>query len=110
MNKIKTIVRVGIADAHGIESYVNKTELTPAQISMFALRASLNRQRHAVAYEIKITELNDKKVAKLIAEKKYDEALKKIKKTITSVKLANKMGNVENSWKMIPNPSLDPYS
>ena len=110
MKTIKTITRVGIADAHGIESYVAKKEMTPTQVSMFSLRASLNRQRHAVAYEIKITEANDKRVEKLISEKKYVEALKKIKKTATSVKLANKMGNVENSWKMIPNPSLDPYN
>ena len=79
---------------------------------MFILRASLNRQRHSVAYEIEVTEKADKIINKLLEDNRCIDALKKLKKLAISIKLskASTMGNVESSWSLIPNPLLDPYN
>ena len=59
----KTMIKIGIADAHGIESFCDKTE---RQLGIFALRASLNRQRHAVAYSVIIDEKTNKEIQGLL--------------------------------------------
>lgn len=109
---MKTIIKVGIADAHGIESYANKKDISKTHLSMFMLRASLNRQRHAVAYEIEISEKADKIINNMLANNMHSEALKKLKKLAISVKLSktSAMGNVDSSWSLIPNSLLDPYN
>lgn len=109
---MNTIIKVGIADAHGIESYVTKKDVSKNHLSMFVLRASLNRQRHAVAYEIEISKKADKIINELLKDDRCIDALKKLKKLAISVKLskASTMGNVESSWLLIPNPLLDPYN
>lgn len=46
-------IYVGIADAHGIESFIPESE---ARVDLLQLRAACNRQRHAVVYEAELEE------------------------------------------------------
>ena len=75
------------------------------------LRASHNRQRHAVFYIAEISEKEDKEIGTLLKKEQYTEALKHLKKVAISIKLDKSgMGNVDDSWALIPNPKLDPYN
>ena len=100
---------VGIADAHGIESFTKDQ----SQKSLLVLRASFNRQRHAVAYEVDLDDEQAEHVRRMIDNKSNDErfedALKYIKSIVPSVGLAGG-GDVQGSWELIPDPKLDPWS
>lgn len=102
--------KIGIADAHGVESYIDKTASTAKEFNMFALRASLNRQRHAVAYEAQVTNEDDAKINALLKQDEYVNALTMLKKVAINIKLATDMGDVNTSWNLIPNHKLDPYN
>ena len=106
---MKIITKIGIADAHGIESYCDETE---RQLGIFTLRASLNKQSHAVAYIAVMSEKIDKKMRELLKESQFIKALKYLKKNATHISLTNGngMSEVNDSWNLIPNPKLDPYN
>jgi hypothetical protein len=107
----------GIADAHGLESFVPVTfntetdgfEVDPRELSMMVLRANANRHRHAVVYQANLPIPVCKEINELLKASKYDEALTKLKEGATDIRLARSPG-AEKSWKLIPNPDLDPYS
>mgnify|MGYP003348750253 FL=1 len=107
----------GIADAHGLESFVPVTfnsdidgfEVDPRELSMMVLRANANRHRHAVVYQANLPIPVCREINALIKEQKFDEALTKLKDGATDIRLARSPG-AEKSWKLIPNPYLDPYS
>jgi len=102
--------KIGIADAHGIESYLDKIG-NEKQFNVLTIRANFNRQRHAVVYEITIRDKDDKEINKLVQSNKFIEALKYLKEHAKNIKLASSgMGNIEKSWSLIPNPDLDPYN
>jgi len=98
------MIRIGIADAHGIESYLPEKE---ARVGILTLRASLNRQRHALVYKIDVTKLQDETIKKFIENKNYIDALKYIKGNVSTIGISK---GYEKSWKLIPNPDLDPWS
>ena len=102
----------GIADAHGIESFI-KGDPTDPEHSMNAmmldLRAGANRHRHAVVY---IADLSEEAAALIQADLDdglFPEALDNLKGEALNVSLTNLPG-AEKSWRMIPNSDLDPYS
>ena len=95
--------KIGIADAHGIESYFPEDK---GAIGILCLRASLNRQRHALFYRIDVTELQDRTIKKFLDDKNYIGALKYIKKNVKSVEIQE---GYQKSWKLIPNHDLDPW-
>jgi len=97
------MIRIGIADAHGIESYLPEKE---ARVGILTLRASLNRQRHALVYKIDVTEMEDNHIKEFIAAEKYMDALKYIKIKCKNVSVQK---GYEKSWKLIPNHDLDPW-
>ena len=107
----------GIADAHGLESFVPVTfntetdgfEVDPRELSMMVLRANANRHRHAVVYQANLPIPVCKEINELLKASKYAEALEKLKEGATDIRLARSPG-AEKSWKLIPNPDLDPYS
>lgn len=108
----KLVKYVGLADAHGIEGikpYVENDTFS----SYCILRALSNRQRHAVAFFVDMTDNQFKSVAKLMNVDKFQAALKEVKKYATknnSLDLVTEsMGNVISSWNLIPNPALDPW-
>lgn len=116
----------GIADAHGIESFVpdlgdqimdlfmskedNKAR-TSQQFAM-CLRAQANQQRHSVVYRALVEDEDSNVIEKLIAESKYVDALIRLKSCAKDVLMGTYGTTVraaEKNWSMIPNPSLDPY-
>ena len=107
MNKIKTLKRFGIADCYGIESYLDVKEKEKT-LNYMVMRARANRQRHAVVYEVEVTEEVNKKVQKLLRVKNWAMALVALKENALVVSVAKGAG-MEKSWGMIPNPELDPY-
>ena len=102
----------GIADAHGIESFI-KGDPTDPEHSMNAmmldLRAGANRQRHAVVYIVDLSESTAHDIEDLLEEKDYEGALVRLKMSVESLQLTNLIG-AEKSWRLIPNSDLDPYS
>ena len=107
----------GIADAHGIESFRPVTynvetgdlQIDPRELGMMSLRANANRHRHAVVYQVDIDADTAKEILDLIKDGEFKQALTKLKDDAKSISLARSPG-AEKSWKLIPNPDLDPYS
>ena len=102
----------GIADAHGIESFV-KGEPTDPEHSHTAmilhLRAGANRHRHAVVFVVDLSEEDAESIEADLADGLYLEALDNLKGSVKTVQLS-KLPGAEKSWGLIPNPDLDPYS
>jgi len=98
---------VGLADCHGIESFIPEAE---AETGLFGLkmRAMANRQRHAVVYRADVPDDVAKTINKLLRKCKYEEALN-VLKAVPNVEIMKEAG-MAKSWRMIPNPSLDPFS
>ena len=97
------MIRIGIADAHGIESYLPEDE---AKVGILSMRASCNRQRHALVYKADVTEEDDRNIKKFIEKKNYTGALEYIKNNVSKVEVQK---GYEKSWKLIPNHDLDPW-
>jgi len=106
----------GIADAHGLESFRPTTfntdiegfEVDPRELSMMVLRANANRQRHAVVYQADIPVAACREINSMMKIGQTAEALLKLKSEATDIKIARSPG-AEKSWKVIPNPDLDPF-
>ena len=99
----------GIADAHGIESF-QPYENKKADNFPYVMRADTNRQRHAVYYEITISDIDATVVNALIAKGEYEKALKIIKKRAITIGFPeDRNKDYTNSWELIPNPKLDPW-
>ena len=99
---------VGVADCHGIESFRELTEREP--VGSLVLRAGLNRHRHAVAFQATISGSHAKEIRTLMDAGKYMEALATLRLRASKIGLANAEGGKRESWALIPDPSLDPYS
>jgi hypothetical protein len=101
----------GIADAHGIESFI-KGEPTDAENSQKAMmlhfRAGANRHRHAVVFVVDISEDDAESIEADLADGLYIEALDNLKGSLKELQLT-KLPGAEKSWGLIPNPDLDPY-
>ena len=101
----------GIADAHGIESFIKgdpASEGNSQQAMILHLRAGANRHRHAVVYVVDIREEVAEEIDDLIINGKYIDALNHLKGSVKDLQLS-KLPGAEKSWGMIPNPDLDPY-
>ena len=99
----------GLADAHGIETFQpysnRKNDKFP-----YNMRAQLNRQRHALYFEIEIEKVDANIVKALIDKKDFIGAFKMIKKRAVIIGFPEKDRSAyEKSWELIPNPKLDPY-
>ena len=101
------MIRVGIADCHGIESYIDEKRMTKPTLFILKLRAQANRQRFALVYKAEVSEELDAKVKKALANKKFETALRLIKKG-AKVSLENSPASKEH-WKRIPNAKLDAF-
>ncbi len=110
---------IGIADCHGLESFISlvtfaldklsgKSSSYTSQLQLLYLRAQANRHRHAVVYRVKLDSKDAKKVQLLIDNHNYKEALIKLKKFAVEVEVEKSLG-MPKSWKLIPNDDLDPY-
>jgi len=101
----------GIADAHGIESFI-KGDISENENSSKAMllhiRAGLNRHRHAVVFAVDISEDDAASIEADLADGLYIEALDNLKGSVKELQLTKLVG-AEKSWELIPNPDLDPY-
>ena len=131
---------VGLADCHGVESFIEEpfdeehlsgvdrlhdlglvdteaptrkdiTKDYNQQLHMLSLRAMHNSQRHPVVYRVLLSEDSANLIQNLIDSQDYKKALITIKNLALETQLARGQGgNLEKRWKMIPNPKLDPFS
>jgi hypothetical protein len=102
----------GIADAHGIESFIQGEPDSPENSSkamMLHMRAGANRHRHAVVYIADLTEEAAALIQADLDDGLFPEALDNLKGEALNVSLTNLPG-AEKSWRLIPNPDLDPYN
>ena len=96
---------IGVADCHGIESFIRKNDVDNQEIALLQLRGAANKQRHAVAYEVEIKdEVNIQHIYNHLDNENYVGALRAIKKFADKLDVSD-----DESWKLIPNPKLDPY-
>ena len=93
---------IGIADAHGLESFYRSDEKSFGGKQFLQLRASLNRQRHACFYESDLNKFEAGLIKKLMSEGMYKAALNILKQHEVSI-------DCIDSWDLIPNSKLDPY-
>ena len=107
--EISKIKYYGIADAHGIESFMTEKELKESKFP-FVMRADLNRQRHAVFYCAEMYKKDAESIHKLIKQGKYISALETMKcKNHAFGFPKDHEEQYGNSWDLIPNPKLDPW-
>ena len=107
----------GIADSNGLESFnpetwnsdVERFESDTRALSIMSLRANANRHRHAVVYIADVDGNGAREITALLDKGEYPDALMKLKEVAKSISLARSPG-AEKSWRLIPNPDLDPYS
>jgi hypothetical protein len=108
-----TVKYGGIADAHGIESFIPFEEM-PGHMQ---LRAASNRQRHALVFVVTCTQSFADKVLTIMDEEDdgYQGALHFIKNEAKDpsngevLEVQIEKGR-EKSWNLIPNPDIDPWS
>jgi phosphatidylinositol kinase/protein kinase (PI-3 family) len=109
---------VGIADAHGLDSFINYTALQAVSvlkgdkkkvtnlIGSLQVRAYANSQRHAVVYRVTLSSEDAEIIQELYNKGEYSKALLTLKKLSKMVELEKRM---EKSWNMLPNSDLDPW-
>jgi hypothetical protein len=109
---------IGIADAHGLESFIPAREYNAEEerfttnnkaIGFMSMRANANRHRHAVVYKADLSRENADVVYEMMEKGEYSEALSHLKANANEVGLIKSPG-AEKSWNLIPNPDLDPFS
>ena len=99
----------GLADAHGIETFEPYSNKTTDKFP-YNMRAQLNRQRHALYFEIEIEKVDANIVKALLEKKDFIGAFKFIQKRAVIIGFPeNDRLAYEKSWELIPNPKLDPY-
>lgn len=116
----------GIADAHGLESFQKKDAVSPKSVFIMQMRAGLNRQRHAVYYEVELLPKYAERVLEIlngdlnkymaggVIHTKFAYALLHLKDmdlvpTYGVAAQGCSEDDLFNSWELIPNPRLDPY-
>tara|TARA_R110000824_G_scaffold241502_3_gene430235 strand:- start:1140 stop:1478 length:339 start_codon:yes stop_codon:yes gene_type:complete len=102
----------GIADAHGLESFQQCSEIGAAPNTL-GMRAAYNRQRHAMLYWVELHhEWQVTKMQEAIKQAQEDGnwhiplLLLKDEDFCGEIAMEDEM---KESWKLIPNDSLDPY-
>ena len=104
---IKTKTYVGVADAHGIDSFNMKDDLTSFERTCRVMRADANRHRHAVYFEADLDKPAVKIIKEYLKNGEYAMALEWLKRLSLELRSLSKY---EKSWNLIPNVDLDPYA
>ena len=128
MAKNKATDFVGIADCHGIESFMPLDKEHNGEIQLMQIRAAANPQRHAVVYKITLNEAQAQEVYDELETAKhsdvgngtyhYKQILRKFKMWDKEKEAvmglgyppANLMVSNKKMWKNIPNSKLDPWN
>ncbi len=98
---------IGIADCHGIESFL-PMEGNEKQLGFLVMRASLNRQRHALVYQVEMDETQSEIFKAVLADGDYLKACDMLHDP-AFIETVGVEQSMLSSWEMIPNPRLDPY-
>tara|TARA_R110001583_G_scaffold109153_2_gene257816 strand:+ start:3294 stop:3635 length:342 start_codon:yes stop_codon:yes gene_type:complete len=103
-----TTTFVGIADCHGLESFL-PLEGNEVNLGFMVMRANANRHRHALVYQVELTPFQEGMMKSALENGAYIKACEMLHDPafIENVGVEKDM---MNSWEMIPNPRLDPYS
>ena len=102
----KTDTYIGLADCHGIESFHRKEDTTSFERSCLHLRVNTNQQRHAVYFEVELSDPARKIITEMLDSNEYGLALSWLKRCDMPL---TRIRGMEKSWELIPNPKLDPY-
>jgi len=94
---------MGIADCHGLESLIPIKEANP---TFLQIRANANSQRHALVFRVELTKRQKIVINERMANGDYIGALKYLKNKVKTIDISK---GREKSWKLIPNPDLDPW-
>ena len=106
---MKNIIYKGIADCHGIESFVLDSDKEASEQILYQ-RAEANRQRHAIMYKVEVSQKHAKAIEQQIKLGKYTQALNVLKAfAVRWYFPQGKDGMYTNSLNLIPNPKLDPW-
>ena len=97
----------GVADCHGIESMLEKHENTAQDRAIQMIRADANRQRHAVYYEVTLDDQTKAHIDEQLDQQNYPEALNLLKWMGQDLRTSD---SHIKSWRLIPDPDLDPYA
>ena len=101
---------IGIADCHGLESFVNENEPNAMTFGMFAIRAAANAQRHAIAYKAEIDQKTHDEICHLMTKERFkdrfEQALILLKERATTIYIPE---GYEILWDSIPDRTIDPY-
>jgi hypothetical protein len=103
---VATHTYIGIADAHGIESFFLEEKVDKQTISLLNIRAMANRHRHACLYKAELTQSNADIVLSAIGDEDWPRALELLKKVATNISVPR---DQHKSFCLIPNEMLDPY-
>tara|TARA_R110001632_G_scaffold88661_3_gene191679 strand:- start:2702 stop:3034 length:333 start_codon:yes stop_codon:yes gene_type:complete len=101
----------GIADAHGLESFMECKGMGHAPFTL-TMRASLNRQRHAMVYWVELPDDKAEQMNEAIKQAQEDSnwhtplLLLKNPDFCDTVSFEDSM---KTSWEMLPDDKLDPY-
>ena len=100
---------VGLAAAHGIEIFISEAEYNNMTYPI-QMRADANRQRHAVAFVVELTDDRAKIIKASIKAQKFKKALKELKNLAVTIGFPEgRVEAYEKSWTLIPNSKLDPW-
>jgi len=111
---------IGIADCHGLESFMPARELNMEtmlfdeknnqMLGFMVLRANANAHRRAMVFRVEIDKDSGVEIMNMMDDGEYLEALNVLKQSATKVEIAGGAGlNKQKAWDSIPNPDLDPY-
>lgn len=101
------VTYAGVADCHGIESFHRKDEMSNQEQSFRIMRASANRQRHAIYYEASMDAKGAEVVSEFLEKKEWADALECLKQVAIEF---STLPEFEKSYHLIPNPELDPWA
>lgn len=101
------VTYAGVADCHGIESFYRKDEMSNQEQSFRIMRASANRQRHAIYYEASMDAKGAEVVSEFLEKKEWADALECLKQVAIEF---STLPEFEKSYHLIPNPDLDPWA
>ena len=98
---------IGIADCKGVESFL-ELEGNEDKLGFLLMRASANRHRHALVYQVEMDE-DQELIFKAVLERcEYIPACAMLHDPVFIENVGVEQSML-NSWDMIPNPRLDPY-
>ncbi len=101
----------GIADAHGLESFLDWEHYHEGHLGFLLMRTSANRHRHALAYQVELDDTQAQAINRMMKNEKYILACRALHDfAFLQDGAIGVEPDMVASWDLIPNPKLDPYN